>query len=401
MVMLALTCVVASAQAQNNAVMGTNRVQLPGLGNTMNFDSCMDFSWRPRPDLQAALPHFDDGHPCCDPVPIPCGFHRKCCKPNMYNEGIYSIDYWEPSALIEVSCRNAYSVLKPGLSGRGEAAIQSCMGPVTSNGSKRWFFEARVWALDGYIGRARHQSSGGSVKAEQARKCTMAGDDTTKGEYWGYGKKYDKFTKGPPNGPGQSWEAYVSDGDKSWAEDSGNVQQPPTQQACRHGDVDVEKCWGPMGGAGAENGGWVSAPNQTVAAALVAWRAHTKALNMRKVSPAGSGGFKMDMDYPFLYATSPYASAMGLAGGDQMKGSKCFKPGDAGPEWYSHNEQNMTVDQIVDQVQHFQAVSGSAVTTAAEVQPGIFIFTVWVHTDCTRFKISGGKPGPLCKYQGT
>jgi hypothetical protein len=404
LMVLVMASVGGNVHGDNDAALGNNRLKLPKLGNTMNFDSCEKYSWAPNPGVVASLPRFHDGHPCCTPIPVPCG-DDLCCPTDMYNQGVFDIDYWEPSALIEVSCRNGYSALKPGgITGYSSPDLQSCQGLSAANGSKRWFFEARVWAIDGYSGRARAQSSGGSTKAEETRACSMAGDDTTKNQFWGYGVKYDKFTKGPPNGPGESWEAYISDSDKSWAQDTGNLQKPPTQQKCQHGDVDVEKCWGNMGGAGAENGGWVSAPNQTVGAALVAWRAHAKAKG--KVSPAGEGGYKMNLDYPFLYLTSPYAKSMGMQGGDEMKGSKCFVPGDAGPEWYSHNEENMTVDKVIQETQNFRlpgltsgtTVSGTALS-AADVQPGLFIFTVWVHTHCQRFKISGGKPGPLCYYR--
>lgn len=381
----------------SDKALGNNRLKLPKLGNTMNFDDCEKYSWKIRPDLQAALPHDSAGVPCCV-VPVDCGLGITCCPKlpvDMKNEGVYSIEYWEPSALIEVSCRNSYSALKPGgISGYSSPDLQSCQGIGAANGSKRWFFEARVWAIDGYSGNARGQSSGGPTKEEETRACSMSGDDTTKNEYWGYGVKYDKFSKGAPNGPGQAWEAYISDSDKSWAQDTGNTQTAPTQQKCQHGDVDVEKCWGNMGGAGAENGGWVSAPNQTVAAALVAWRAHTKAKG--KVSPPGTGGYKMNMDYPFLYATSPYAKSMGLQGGDEMKGSKCFVPGDAGPEWYSHEEKNMTADEIIKETQKF---TPGDVSKAADVQPGIYIFTIWVHTTCTRYKNAGHKQGLFCYYR--
>ncbi|RYG61398.1 MAG: hypothetical protein EON60_03670 [Alphaproteobacteria bacterium] len=336
--------------------------------------SCINYSWSPG------------GRVCC-----------KWCKKSF--GGVYcclwgdkfDIKYWEPSALIEVSCRNGYSMMSPGkVKGRGDPSLQSCVG-FNKPGNSRWFFEARVWAINGYDGGLRHQGAG-AVNGERMRQCTM---ESTPGDLpWpgyksnvpnGYGKKWDDFTRGAQNGPSGSWEAYISDNDPTWAQDGGG-SGVPNQKACKIGSSDLENCWGPM----SENG-WVSHPNPKVAAALVAWRAHEKAVKAKKVSPPGKGGgYKMALEYPWNTYAGDHAESMGVPGGGK-KGSGCFQPGDSGPAWFG----GKSPEEIPDLV---AGLNQGNVTTVSEINPGVYIFTVWVYTSCTRYKVL--MPTHLCHYRG-
>lgn len=309
---------------------------------------------------------------------------RGCCK--WANE--YPIDYWEPSALIEVSCRNGYSMLKPGLKGRGANMLQSCIGP--NNMAKgRYFFEARVWLIDGDDGGVRHQAMGPNTGA-QVKQCSMEKLNAVKFDIpatitkAGYGIKWFQISPGSKNGPGGSYEAYISDNDPSWAQDDGAGGNVPSQAACKIGGVDLPNCWGPM-----TQTGWVTHPNPKVAAALVAWRAHQKAGN--KVSPADGQGYKMAMEYPFLKYSGDFGSSMGAPSGGKS-GSKCFVPGDSGPDWFG----GMKPEAIPDFVKGLQQ---GTQTSVAEVNPGVYIFTVWVHTSCIRYDPIGGPYGK-CYYKG-
>jgi len=372
---------------QGEKTLGNNRFKALTIGQTMNYSSCANYSWA---KVMSGLN--------CTP-----GCHVPHTSTPCETASVYHIGYWEPSEIIEVSCRSGYSMLKPGsvpMRGGGNKAYQSCYRP-TGKGTKLWFFEARDWAINGEPGKLRHQSSMGMGGAEGLRQCSnvrTSGGDTWDHKDFGYGSKKDGFSKGPANGPGGAWEAYISDNDPNWANDSGaSAQAPQAPQVCKHGDKDVEKCWGNTQGHGGQTG-WVAHPNQSVAAALVAWRAHLKALSAGRVAKAPN--YKMEMDYPFIHATSPFASSMGLTGGNSYKGSKCFTPGDAGPSWYSHNEQDFTPDQIPGMVQ--KLTSGTAVQ-AAELHPGVYVFVIWVKTSCMRYQIKnhlGGPPfpTPICHY---
>lgn len=335
-------------------------------------DSCAGYKWNPT------ITGF-----CCLPT---CPHKPNNCCTGYENSSQYKIEYWEPSAIIEVSCRSGYSMLAPGkVKSRGDTSIQSCIG-FNKPGNSRWFFEARVWAIDGYNGGLRHQAMGGTM-GEKLRQCTeAAGDDTTKNNQWGYGIKWGKFTPGAANGPGGSWEAYISDQDKTWADNTGTAPQT-TPSACNIGGVDLANCWGPMA-----NTGWVVQTNPTIAAALVAWRAHSKALAAKKVSPAGQGGFKMDMDFPFTKYGGDYAASMGFKNGGKG-GSACFTPGDSGPTWFN--------GQKPEEMSGFvHGLKNGTVSSEAQMNSGIYIFTVWVHTSCTRWSIKAHKPTPLCFYHG-
>ena len=302
----------------------------------------------------------------------------------------YPIDYWEPSELIEVSCRQGYSMMKPGIGGRSDARIQSCVG-MNKPGGGRYFFEARVWAIDGAAGGVRHQAMGGNLGA-QTKHCTMEKLNQIKFDIpvtiseHGYGIKWNKFSRGPKNGPGGSWSAYVSDNDPAWAKDDGAGGSVPTMSECKAGSTDLANCWGPTNPTG-----WVTHSNPKVAAALVAWRAHLKARSMNKTSPADGKGYQMAMEFPFIKYGGEFAGSMGAPNGGKS-GSKCFKPGDSGPDWYG----GMAPTAIPDFVKGLQ--SGD-VASVAEINPGVYIFTIWVHTSCIRYDPLGG-PTPLCKYKG-
>lgn len=351
-------------------------------------ESCMKYSWTP---LARGVCCWGTG----------CSRHVKrngCCPgPTGWTKGDkFKIDYWEPSEVIEVSCRQGFSMLKPGLSGRGNKVPQSCVG-FNKPGNSRWFFEARVWAINGYDGGLRHQAMG-SMRGERARQCTEAQGtgDTKKGDVWGYGaNKWKTFSRGGASGPGGSWEAYISDNDQTWAQDVGGTSSVPSQSACKAGAVDLANCWGSVNPTG-----WVSHPNPRVAAALVAWRAHTKALGMGKVSKPNGEGYKMAMDFPFPTYTGAYGQNMGMPGGSKT-GSACFKPGDAGPEWWGGKDPEAIPALL-------KSLNEGKLTSVAEVNSGVYIFTVWVKTKCIRWDVNpkspGGLPdlvngGNLCTYQ--
>jgi len=378
---LAVPGTVQGQQTQGDNALGNNRYKAPGLSQTMNFDSCAKYSWAIT------------GSPCCKHCK-----HGRCCPG--YSGTEYTISYWEPSEIIEVSCRSGYSLMSPGkvpTRGGGSPTLQSCHVP-TGDGQKRWFFEARVWAIDGSPGGARHKSSGGFRAAESVRQCTNErGDDTWSSKAFGYGSKKDGFSKGSKSGPAGAWEAYISDSDPQWATAGNNAapKTPPDQAICKHGSPDVEKCWGTLKGSEGQTG-WIAHPNQAVAAAAIAWRAHTKAANAGKVSKPGSGGgYKINMDYPFIKAASPFAQSQGMSGGS-FKGSRCFKPGDPGPYWYTQNEEDLTPEKVPAAIQKLKM---GEVAQGAEVHPGVYIFTVWVYTKCKRYSIPIKIPTPTCHYK--
>lgn len=347
--------------------------------------SCVKHSWTPTPT-------------CCQW----CCSHGSCWCCNKGTK--FEINYWEPSEIIEVSCRSGYSMVKPGgVKARGEASLQSCVG-FNKPGNSRWFFEARSWAINGYDGGLRHQAMGGTT-GEQVRQCTMqAGDDLPWPGYEsnvaeGYGIKWTKWTRGSRNGPAGSWEGYISDNDPSWAKDSqgaaalaqigadgaANVKKPGE---CAVGSKSLENCWGPV-----IESGWVTHPNPSIAAALVAWRAHEKARKANKVSPAGQGGYKMAMEFPFVNYAGDFGKSMGLPGGSKKNPDKCFEPGDSGPDWWGGKKPD-------DIPTFLQGLKAGDTTATAEVNSGVYIFTIWVYTSCTRYQTQFGKPTPLCHYNG-
>lgn len=159
----------------------------------------------------------------------------------------------------------------------------------------------------------------------------------------------------------------------------------PEMGVCDGKNPDVESCWGSMNPSG-----WVTHTNPRIAAATVAWRAHTKALGMRKVSGPGKGGYQMMMDFPFQKSGAAGAE-MGLAAGGK-KGSKCFKPGDPGPTWYG----GYTPEALADKV---QSLKNPQLTTVAEEDSGLYVFTVWVQTKCRRWVVKDPGPAGICRYE--
>ncbi|MBI1308549.1 MAG: hypothetical protein GC129_01645 [Proteobacteria bacterium] len=365
----ALACAAASGWAQSQAQyssLGNNTLQRPTLTNTMNFDDCHNYS----ASISAKVCILIGKRNVADDV----------CKPNKFitcvMSHVGSYDYWEPSELIEVSCRKGYSLLLPG--GIGSAPQdQACFGNSHGLGGKssRWFFDARVWAINGKDGAAREQAAGSTLR-EQSVVCGANGPYGGINKLEGYGKKFDQFSRGGASGPGQSWEAYISDYDASWSSNGGGNSLPNLNEKCT-GGADVSACWGPV----QPLTGWVTHPIQPVAAALVGWRAHLKGLS--KVSPA-PGGWKMEMDYPYIMHTSPFGQGMGLqgGGGGRTQGSKCFQPGDPGPSWYTVGQKDLKPEQVPA---FMQTLKAGNVTQAADLNPGVYIFTTWVHTACTLY----------------
>lgn len=403
-VVLAVVMAVVGAApvgAQSLDASGRNsNVTLPGVTMTPAKTSelmdkgpaCMDYKW-------------SSSGICCKWCKI-CNPKCKiiCCP--RYEGTKHNISYWEPTEIIEVSCRTGYSMVAPGgvpsrlaqhVGGGGDAAKmpQSCVG-FSKPGNQKWFFEARTWTINGFDGKLRHKAMGG-VHGERARQCTLArGDDLPwpglpAGNYWGYGVKWLQFSRGAATGPDGSWEGYISDSDPSWARETSGQAGSASLSACAPGTNDMQNCWGPV----TENG-WVTHSNPKVAAALVAWRAHTKALKNKKVSPAGKSagsknGFYMMMDYPYVGYAGQHGASMGMSNSGKT-GSACFDPGDSGPAWYG----GLTPGAIPSMV---TGLTSGSIATAAEINPGVYIFTIWAHTSCTRYKFPAADPTPICHYR--
>ena len=284
--------------------------------------------------------------------------------------------YWEPVALVEVSCRNGFSLMKPGgVGGRGDAKImgqeirQSCK---PRNG--KFFYEVRVWVPNRIT---RMAGFGDRAMADSTVQCGGV-DGNKRSDKYGYSIKMDTFSKGPMDGPARAWTAYISDNDVSWSKDPAGAapKAPPPQKPCKTGTVDMESCWGPQ----QPLNGWVTHTNPAVAAALVSWRGVQKALGMGKLPKDLSGkGYRMSLDYPFIKRSAAYAQQKGVPGGGG-RGSDCFTPGDAGPWWYTANQQNLTPDKIPEFIGKLKDVPSQAAATA---NPDVYVFTYWVHTECT------------------
>ncbi len=389
---------IAPVQAQQLDASGRNAtVSLPGVTMTPakttelmdKGPQCMNYKW-------------SSSGICCKW----CCKRGKCrCCP-MYEGTKHNIAYWEPSEIIEVSCRTGYSMVAPGgvpsrlsryVEGGGDATRmpQSCVG-ASKPGAQKWFFEARTWTINGFDGKLRHKAMG-AVHGERARQCTLArGDDLPwpglpGDKYWGYGVKWLKMKVGAATGPDGSWEGYVSDSDPNWALETSGQPGSTSLSACAPGTNDMQNCWGPV----TENG-WVTHSNPKVAAALVAWRAHSKALKKNAVSQPGKkegtkDGYYMMMDYPYVGYAGAHGASMGMPNGGKT-GSACFQPGDAGPTWYG----GLTPGQIPSTV---TGLTSGSIATAAEINPGVYIFTIWVHTSCTRYKFPAADPTPICHYR--
>ena len=306
-------------------------------------------------------------------MPNPVGFPTNvCCKYDnlgncIANEQIWTYDYWEPAAIVEVSCRSGFSHLKPGLAPRDNGPQGCALGP-------NWFFEARVWASSGKPQGDRAVAFD-DYSEYSFRKITMRcqADVTTgaKDYPYGYGIKHKNITFNS-NGPGGSSEAYISDNDPSWANTKGAVTNP---QACDPGQPNIEACWGNPNVAS----GWVTHPNQAVAAALAGYRALGKAQSLKKVVTPQKDDWRMSMAYPFIMSASPAAQSMNLgsaASGEAYQGSSCFTPGHAGPSWYTLGQQTAMPNEIMANATSPQAGA------AAYIPDGVYIFTYWVRTGC-------------------
>lgn len=359
----------------SDAQLGNNRFEKATLQSTMNYPSCHNYSASIISRI-CTLP--SKGLCGIDVCPQKKGV---CCQPSY--RGNFS--YWEPAALIEVSQRKGYSMLLPGGVGeeiRAQSAVGDTSGP-------NWFFDVRIWAINGDGGKARHQTAG-STLGDQSRVCGLnypAGGLKAKE---GYGKKLNQFSKGGGSGPGGSWEAYISDGDTSWAVDQSSSTQEVSledltnlENGCKDGMIDEKKCWGNV----ELPSGWVSHPHQAVAAMTAGWRAFkTKAQG--KVSPDGGEGYKINMDYPFIKRASDHAGSMPIPGGSTGSGTKwmgsdCFKPGDPGSWWFTNAQQQIKPEELVQKMQEIEKGDNSK---AADLHAGVFIFTVWVKTSCTLYK---------------
>lgn len=352
--------------------LGSNKQEALNLTNVMNFRDCHEFKPSITGYLCILMGKKNTPDNICKQaqVPISCIISYKG-----------TFEYWEPSELIEVSCRKGSSMLMP--NGVGQIPRdQSCYGQQGKK-AQRWFFDVRNWAINGDKGQAREQSAGSTLR-KQAAACGLnapAGGPIDAPE--GYGKKHN-FSKGGGNGPGGSWEAYISDYDASWATDGNNqaVTNQPTPQACT--STNVENCWGNI----QPYSGWVVHPHRPVAAALIAWRSHNKAGGKVSASPAG---FKMEMDYPYIMSNSFYGQTHGLTGGQAgggTRGSKCFQPGDPGPWWFNNQQEGEGVQaaQVAEKVQEqVNKLHQGDITQQATVHTGTYIFTVWVKTKCTLY----------------
>ncbi len=306
---------------------------------------------------------------CCRECSGGLDCDRGCLVGHRIKEARY--DYWEPAAIIEVSCRSGFSHLSPGIPTR-EGKPQSCTaGP-------NWFFEARVWASSGRIGGDR-EAALGRLNRVNLMRCQADPTSGAKKYPNGYGIKHEGVTF-DTSGPGRSSTAYISENDPSWAQQRAPFSQ---SQPCNPQSPTVEACWGNPNTAT----GWVTHPNQAVAAALAGYRALNKAMAMRKVVTPRKDSWRMSMDYPFIMSASPAAQSMGLSGGvGRHMGSACFNPGHPGPAWYTAGRANAMPNQM--------SLRPAQAGQAAYVPDGVYIFTYWVRTGCTVYEKEF--PGTFC-----
>lgn len=319
--------------------LGNNITLKPTLGNLYNTDSCWEAP-------------VNDHNP------------NYCCAENSFGCIKYvqrsTLEYWEPAAIVEVTCRSGFSHLQPGIAPR-QGGVQSCqVGP-------NWFFEAHVWASSGRANGDRTAALGYSFR-ENTMRCQA--DPTTGANKYpnGYGIKHKDVTFNT-SGPGRSSKAFISEEDANWDERRGTFSQP---QACSPNNPDIQACWGNPNIAS----GWVTHPNQAVAAALVGYRALNQAMAKKTVvTPRKEDGWRMSMDYPFIMSASPHAQSMGLNGrSGRFMGSSCFTPGNPGPFWFTAGGQNVLPNAM-------NLKAGTA-GKAAYVPDGVYIFTYWVKTGC-------------------
>lgn len=308
--------------------------------------------------------------------------------PIFADRGVY--DYWEPAAIVEVSCQKGFSLLKPGFMGQGATVGGAPVQPGQCGVGPNWFFEVRVWASSPKRWGDRMTVMGGGFW-EQTGGAMCSGQGTTgASKYpWGYGVKYN-FTKGPESGPANSLEAYISDNDPTWSRQltlgqaTQQMQQakrpPQNQPECRENNPDVPACWGDP----SQQHGWVTHPNRAAAAALAGYRGLLKAQGMNRVATPIQGGWRMSMDYPFVKSPSSYAQGMGMQsqGRTRHRGSDCFVPGDGGPWWFTTGRKGQNPRAL-------QAVTNPSATANADV--GTYIFTYWVRTNCTVYSNQTGR----------
>lgn len=91
-------------------------------------ESCMSYNWLPVPTLQGIC--------CIAPCPRRWGNYISACRRTgclLNHKGwAYDIEYWEPSAIIEVSCRSGYSMLKPsGVAPGGRKLCRAVWGTIS------------------------------------------------------------------------------------------------------------------------------------------------------------------------------------------------------------------------------------------------------------------------------
>lgn len=363
--------------------LGGNRLEVPKFSNIYNISSC-------REGGRSSSPRW-----------------VMCVPPALWGQTAF-YDYWEPAAIVEVSCQKGTSFLKPDLMQQGPQIAGQQVRPGQCGVGPNWFFEVRVWASNPEAWGDRAIIHGEGFRRQTGYElCAGEGTTDRRSRRFGYGMKYG-FTKGPMTGPAGSYEAYISDRDPTWSEqlkptDSNNtaaitqsmqqsdaeVKQLQTRlqrgERCQPGTPDVPYCWG---GKEDQFSGWVTHPNRAVAAALASLRGVRKAQSLNMMAREIQGGLRMSMDYPFLKAPSAYAQSLGAQGGQtntQHRGSDCFVPGEPGTWWYTDGRRN---DDPNAQLPRAITTPNAAATASADA--GIYIFSYWVKTSCTAFSQQAG-----------
>jgi hypothetical protein len=365
-----------AVQFQGEKFLGANKLEIPQFQNLYESNTCREGSTGSVSNWAILRPPF-------------------ICTRGNY-------DYWEPAAIVEVSCQTGYSLLKPNqilaqspptVGGKPVQPGQCGTGP-------NWFFEVRVWASNPKPWGDRTVILGGNFW-EQTGGAMCSGQGTRgAGMYpFGYGIKYP-FTQGSATGPAGSLESYVSDNDLTWgrnldperrniteqieqraaataAEVQTLIKAQQGEQRCEVGQPNVEKCWGK---ARDEFTGWVTHPNRAVAAALASYRGVLKAQSMNTMARDIQGGLRLSMDYPFVKTPSAYAQSIGAEGqqgNPRHRGSDCFVPGDGGPWWYTSGKLNTDPNQPL-----MPALRSPNLEATANADAGVYIFTYWVKTRC-------------------
>ncbi len=286
--------------------------------------------------------------------------------------------YWEPAAIVEVSCQKGFSYLSPNL--LGPTSTDSLELSNECGEGPNWFFNVRVWTSSPKPSGDRAIIHGSGFWAVSGGGLCSARGTTGNDKYpFGYGAKYDQIRgimESAPDGPAGSFTAYISDRDPTWRGDkntkTATLRSPPPNQVCKQGVPDVAACWGDERQAT----GWVTHPNRAVAAALVSLRGLRKAQSMNRTATERNGGLRMSMDYPFVKAPSDYAESMGTIGKQksQHRGSDCFVPGESSPgPWWATTGRRGQPDI---------ALQNPNPTLASNADAGTYIFSYWVKTGC-------------------